>query len=238
MSRLLSEVGGGVLSSFSPVGDDFLSVLDVLEELWGQEKNPMVSAFDDPLDGLMLTILSQNTNDNNRDRAFEKLKALYPLWEDVAAVTPDELAGAIRVAGIANVKAARMLDILEIIHGELGEYGLTGLKDREPDDVRAFLEGLPGVGPKTAACVLVFDMDIPAFPVDTHVARFCRRMEWVTRSATPVKIQEHMEKIVPDERKKGAHLNIISHGKSICKARKPVCQRCPLADLCPSSETK
>nr|WP_255700317.1 endonuclease III [Dethiosulfovibrio faecalis] len=233
----MSEVGGGLLSSFSSVGDDLLSVLDVLEELWGQEKNPMVSAFDDPLDGLMLTILSQNTNDNNRDRAFDKLKALYPLWEDVAAVTPDELADAIRVAGIANVKAARMLDVLKIIHDELGEYGLTRLKEREPDGVRAFLEGLPGVGPKTAACVLVFDMDIPAFPVDTHVARFCRRMEWVAPSANPVRIQEYMEKIVPDERKKGAHLNIISHGKSICKARKPICSRCPLADSCPSSET-
>ncbi|EFC92300.1 HhH-GPD family protein [Dethiosulfovibrio peptidovorans DSM 11002] len=238
MSRLLSEAKDGKFSSTSPLERNLLSVLDVLEELWGQEKNPMVSAFDDPLDGLMLTILSQNTNDNNRDRAFDKLKTLYPLWEDVASVTPDELADAIRVAGIANVKAGRMLDVLKIIHDELGEYGLTGLKYRDHDGVRAFLEGLPGVGPKTAACVLVFDMDIPAFPVDTHVARFCRRMEWVPRSATPVRIQEYMEKIVPDERKKGAHLNIISHGKSICKARKPICQRCPLIDLCPSSETK
>lgn len=219
----------------APVWDKGLlpDVLDILEGLWGQEAAPKVSAFEDPLDGLMLTVLSQNTNDNNRDRAFQELKSLYPSWEKVASVPAESLAKAIKVAGIANVKSVRMKEILDIVKGSFGEYSLKGISLWDKSKVEGFLTSLPGVGPKTAACVMVFDLGIPAFPVDTHVARFCRRMEWVDRSASPVAIQEKMEKVVPEDRKKGAHLNIISHCKALCRARNPLCSSCSLSALCP-----
>lgn len=210
------------------------AILDRLENLWGQEKDPGVSSFDDPLDGLILTILSQNTNDNNRDRAFKELKSRYARWKDVAALEDRELADAIRVAGIANVKSRRILDLLAMVKENFGEYSLKEMSSWDGKRTEDFLNGIPGVGPKTAACVMVFDLGIPAFPVDTHVARFCRRMAWVPESMTPVKIQEYMETMVPPKRKKGAHLNIICHCKVLCKARSPECGKCPIRDECPS----
>lgn len=235
MSRIIPGLSprGSVLS---PKGGSLSRVLDVLEELWGQEEEPRVTDFSDPLDGLMLTVLSQNTNDNNRDRAFDRLKSLYPTWDQVAAISSEELAESIKVAGIANVKSLRMGDILRTVKKIFGEYSLRGMTSWGKEDVEVFLNSLPGVGPKTAACVMVFDLHIPAFPVDTHVARFCRRMEWVDGKASPVAIQEYMEKVVPPERKKGAHLNIISHCKALCRARGPICDKCSLSSLCPSSE--
>ncbi|PIE54159.1 MAG: DNA lyase [Dethiosulfovibrio peptidovorans] len=203
--------------------------------MWGQEAHPRVVPFDEPLDGLMLTILSQNTNDNNRDRAFSTLTKAIPSWKDVAALDQETLAGFIRVAGIANVKAGRMLEVLDIIASRMGSYSLKGLGAWSSGEVREFLEGLPGVGPKTAACVLVFDLGIPAFPVDTHVARFCRRMKWVPHNMPPPRIQAYMETVVPESRKKGAHLNIISHGKAICVARSPRCSGCGIRTRCPSA---
>lgn len=235
MSRLISEVEPYNLMVSRPTDGLLNEVLDVLESLWGQEKSPRVSAFEDPLDGLILTVLSQNTNDNNRDRAFENLKSLYPTWEVVAGVPSEELADAIRVAGIANVKSVRIKEILEVINRAFGAYSLRDMVSWDGGSVMDFLISLPGVGPKTAACVMVFDLGIPAFPVDTHVARFCRRMGWVDRSASPASIQERMEALVPDDRKKGAHLNIISHCKALCKSRNPLCCDCPLSRICPSA---
>lgn len=213
--------------------EDISGILDCLESLWGQEAAPKVSVFDDPLDGLVLTVLSQNTNDYNRDAAFEALKKKYPLWETVASLEDRELADVIRVAGIANVKSRRIVDLLGMVMNKFGEYSLKKMFSWAPKEVESFLNGIPGVGPKTTACVMVFDLGIPAFPVDTHVARFCRRMGWVEASMSPVKIQEYMETIVSPERKKGAHLNIICHCKTICRARSPVCGRCPISDGCP-----
>ena len=234
MSRLVSKREPNIDVLSGPTEGLLIDVLDVLESLWGQEAVPKVSAFDDPLDGLILTVLSQNTNDNNRDRAFDKLKSLYPTWDQVAALPSEVLADAIRVAGIANVKSTRIKEILEVVRQAFGSYSLKGMSSWEGGAVMEFMLSLPGVGPKTAACVMVFDLGLPAFPVDTHVARFCRRMGWVDRSASPVSIQEQMETLVPEGRKKGAHLNIISHCKAICRARNPLCGSCPLSDICPS----
>ncbi len=234
MSRLVSKREPNVEALSRPAKGLLNEVLDVLESLWGQEAFPKVSAFDDPLDGLILTVLSQNTNDNNRDRAFDKLKSLYHTWDKVASLPAEDLADAIRVAGIANVKSTRIKEILEVVRQAFGSYSLKGMSSWEGGAAMDFMLSLPGVGPKTAACVMVFDLGIPAFPVDTHVARFCRRMGWVDRSSSPVSIQELMEGLVPEARKKGAHLNIISHCKAICRARNPLCASCPLSDICPS----
>lgn len=233
MSRLSSGQGHRGSPVSSEGGCLMSDVFDVLESLWEQEANPRVSAFTEPLDGLMLTVLSQNTNDNNRDRAFKELKSRFPGWVDVAMAPLEDLAMSIKVAGIRNVKSARMKEILAIIKDSFGGYSLKALNQWKKEDVEAFLVGLPGVGPKTAACVMAFDLGIPAFPVDTHVARFCRRMGWVEEKTSPGDIQLAMEDLVPEVRKKGSHLNIISHCKAICRARNPLCDSCAISRCCP-----
>ena len=206
-------------------------VFDLLEEMWECEKNPPDLAHEEPLDGLILTLLSQNTNDLNRDKAFGALKARFPSWDEVARAPVEEIAGVIRPAGLAPTKSARMAEILAVLQGDFGEYSLCGLRNWSTGDIREYLLSLPGIGPKTAACVLLFDLERPAFPVDTHIARFCRRMEWVEQSLPPDRMVPLMESWVPPGRYLGGHVNIILHGRGICKARKPDCGRCALPPL-------
>lgn len=207
-------------------------VLDLLDYEWGQESNPPDFSHKDPLDGLILTVLSQNTNDRNRDTAFTRLKERYRNWQEVYEATPDELAEILRPAGLANTKASRIHSILETIKVKFGEISLVKLKSHSKNEIMRFLKDLPGVGPKTIACVLVFDLGIPAFPVDTHVSRFCRRMGWVGKTAKPEDIQRTMEDIISPVRYLGAHINIITHGRNICTARNPKCQRCSVSKFC------
>lgn len=209
------------------------AVLDILESLWGNERNRPELGHDEPLDGLFLTLLSQNTNDRNRDRAFATLKERFPAWDKAAGATQGEIEGLIRVAGLAKTKSERMLAILANVQATFGSYSLKALKTMDDNDVRGYLSSLPGIGAKTIACVLLFDLEKPAFPVDTHIARFCRRMEWVRESLPPDKIEPLMEAWVAPERYLGGHVNIIEHGRGLCGARKPQCQRCPVALLCP-----
>lgn len=210
-------------------------VLSILEVLWEREKAVSLEDhhLDDPLDGLILTVLSQNTNDRNRDRGFAGLKAHFNSWEAVAVSSREELADAIRPAGIANNKARSILAILELIYERFGTYSLQNMKEWEPREARAYLEGLPGVGPKTAACVLVFDLDMPAFPADTHVSRVCKRLGWAPLSAIPAQIQQIMEGLVSPDRYKGVHLNLIEHGRHLCRSRNPLCVKCPVRSVCP-----
>ncbi|MDY3868047.1 MAG: endonuclease III [Pyramidobacter sp.] len=210
-------------------------VLDVLEQLWKQESQPAQKAFDEPLDGLIMTVLSQNTNDRNRDMAYEQLRRQHGAWDNIARLSQAQIAEAIKSAGICNNKAATILRVLSSVKDRFGKYSLKALKKMSPDEARDFMTSIPGVGPKTAACVLAFDLSFPAFPVDTHVARISKRLHWADENKTPAEIQEQMEEAVPDNRKSGGHLNIIQHGKNICKARNPLCGKCPLRGLCPSS---
>ncbi len=208
-------------------------ILDAFEKHWGNEGRPSPELrHDDPLDGLMLTLLSQNTNDRNRDRAFEKLKSEYPRWEMAAEAPIEKLVDLIRVAGLGDTKASRMKRILGILKDKFGSYSVDELRNWDPAKAREFLVSLPGVGVKTAACVLVFDLEVPAFPVDTHVARISRRLGWVPEKTAPDKIQEYLEATLPPGRFRGAHLNIIEHGRGICSARKPGCDRCNAKKWC------
>ncbi len=208
-------------------------IFDLLEEVWECEKNPQDLGHEEPLDGLILMLLSQSTNDLNRDRAFAALKARFPSWDAVARTPVEEITGVIRPAGLAPTKSARMAEILAILQEDFGEYSLRGLKSWSTANIREYLLSLPGIGPKTAACVLLFDLGRPAFPVDTHIARFCRRMEWVEESLSPDRMIPLLESWVPPARYLGGHINIILHGRGICKARKPECGRCTLPPLCP-----
>lgn len=217
--------------SYSP---DLNTVLDKLDDLWGQEMMPPDLSHEDPLDGLILTVLSQNTNDRNRDKAFVNLKRAFPKWEMLIEAPQEQIVQVIKVAGIANVKSERIKVILENVIDSFGECSLKKMHKMDKKTITDYLGSLPGVGPKTAACVLVFELNIPAFPVDTHVNRFCKRMGWVQGSSPPAVTQDIMEEAVPEERKLGAHLNIIMHGRRICSARNPQCGKCGLSDICPS----
>ena len=210
------------------------TVLEILEQVWKQGTDSAKVFYDEPLDGLIETVLSQNTNDRNRDMAFERLTAKGS-WDAIAGMPKEMIAEAIKPAGICNNKSVTILRVLDQVKKTFGEYSLRTLKDGTPEEAWNFMTGIQGVGPKTAACVLAFDLGIPAFPVDTHVARICKRLGWAEEKESPVEFQERMEKIVPPEMKTAGHLNIIQHGKNICKARSPLCSECPLRGLCPSS---
>jgi endonuclease-3 len=184
------------------------------------------------LDGLILTVLSQHTNDRNRDVAFDRLKERWPAWEAAAAAGRDALEEAIRPAGLAPTKAKRILEILGIVLRDFGRYSIHSLAERGRDEARKYLLSLPGVGEKTAACVLLFDMELPAFPVDTHVARVCQRVGFVSEKKPAEDICALLEREVPPSRYLGGHVNIIEQGRRVCKARGPLCGECAVLGLC------
>jgi endonuclease-3 len=207
-------------------------VLDRLETCWHNEASPPDLKHSEPLDGLILTVLSQHTNDRNRDAAFFRLKERYPTWDEAVLAGYDAVEDAVRPAGLAPTKAGRILEILKIVREDFGLYSILPLADRGRDGAREYLLTLPGVGEKTAACVLLFDMGLPAFPVDTHVARFCQRVGFVSGKTPAEEICGLMEHEVAPSRYLGGHVNIIEHGRNICKARAPLCEKCVASDLC------
>ncbi|MCX7828670.1 MAG: endonuclease III [Thermanaerothrix sp.] len=210
-----------------------LAVFDALEVAYGNESSVALTPSKEPLEGLILTVLSQNTNDRNRDKAYQELVRRFPAWDAVAAASVEEVAEAIRVAGLGNSKAARIREILGVIRDRFGGYTMEPMKSWSVQDIREFLLSLPGVGPKTVACVLVFDLGIPAFPVDTHVARLSVRLGFVPPGMEPSDVQVVLEGLLPPERYIGAHVNMISHGRAVCRARGPNCRACVVASLCP-----
>jgi endonuclease-3 len=185
-----------------------------------------------PLDELISTILSQNTNDINRDRAFDALTARFSSWEEVRDAEQQEVIDTIRPAGLANQKGPRIQNILNEITEQRGNLDLTFLEEMPTEEARQWLLQFKGVGPKTAAIVLQFSLEKPAFPVDTHIYRVVGRVG--IRPAKMNADQTHllMEKLLPDNTYYPAHLNIIRLGREICNARKPKCDRCPLNDMC------
>lgn len=188
----------------------------------------------DPLDELVLTVLSQNTSDTNRDRAFAGLKARFETWEDVLDAPVEELADAIRPGGIANVKAARIHRILNEIAEREDRLDLSRLEQLDDEGVDAYLSSLPGVGPKTVACVLVFSLGRAAFPIDTHVHRIAGRLGWIDRKLPADKAHKTLSPRVPPDIRYDLHVALITHGRTICIARNPRCAECVLLDLCPA----
>lgn len=184
------------------------------------------------VDQLVATVLSQATSDVNSGRAFARLKERFPNWEQVADAPPDEIADAIRPGGIAEVKSRRIQDILHAIEDREGRIDLDRLHDLDDQAVAAYLTSLPGVGPKTAACVLVFSMGRPAFPVDTHVHRIVTRLGWVPPGTTADKAHDLLTPRIPPEIRYDLHVAFITHGRTICRARSPRCGECELRDLC------
>jgi endonuclease-3 len=189
----------------------------------------------DALTELVLTILSQHTNDTNSGRAFATMQRAYPTWDDVLAAEPAALAESIRGGGLANQKAPRIQQVLGRIKAERAGWDLTFLRELPLDQAKSWLRALPGVGPKTAACVLMFALGRPALPVDTHVHRVARRLGLIGERETADQAHTTLEAIVPAEDVYAFHIALIKHGRYTCTARNPVCGECPLNDLCPSA---
>ena len=185
-----------------------------------------------PLDELVDCILSQSTNDANRDRAFDGLKARFSSWEAVRDADVGDVIDAIKPAGLANQKAPRIQQVLRTITEQRGSLTIDFLDALELEEARAWLVSLDGVGPKTAAIVLCFAFNRPAFPVDTHIHRLGQRIGFVPAGITAEKAHPLMEAIVPPQDHYAFHLNMIRHGREICHARKPECERCPLTVCC------
>ena len=189
----------------------------------------------DPLEELVLTVLSQNTSDVNRDRAYASLRERFPTWDALAAARPEEIADAIRPGGLANTKAPRILAILRAIQDREGSLDLKWMHQASDADVRDYLTSLPGVGPKTAACVLAFSLERPALPVDTHVYRAARRLGLIAPTVGAGAAHEVMERVVPPKLRVPMHVGLIRLGREVCKAGRPRCEACPLQDLCPTA---
>ena len=194
------------------------------EPIW---RNPLPA-----IDELVSTILSQNTNDVNRDRAFDALRAKFPTWEAVRDAKEKDVVEAIKPAGLANQKGPRIQQVLKEITKERGSLDLGFLKELSVEDARNWLTKFNGVGPKTAAIVLCFSLDMPAFPVDTHVYRVTGRIGLRPEKMTVEQAHPHLESVFPPETYYAAHLNIIRLGREVCNARKPLCPQCPVRELC------
>ena len=185
-----------------------------------------------PLDELVSTILSQNTNDLNRDRAFQALRRRFPTWESVRDAPRRSVIAAIRPAGLSNQKAPRIQSVLRQISAERGRLDLEFLRRRPPSEVRQWLLAFNGVGPKTAAIVMLFSLEIPAFPVDTHIQRVTGRLGLRPAKATAEQSHELLAAVFPPDTYKAAHLNLIRLGREVCQARRPACERCPVTRWC------
>jgi len=185
-----------------------------------------------PIDELVSTILSQNTNDVNRDVAFNRLRAAFPTWEAVMTAPSQEVVEAIRPAGLANQKGPRIQAVLREISAERGSLDLTFLKDMPIEAAHEWLVKFNGVGPKTAAIVLLFSLSIPAFPVDTHIFRVSGRIGLRPEKMTVEQAHPYLAGLFPKDEYYEAHLNLIRLGREICHARKPECTECPLKKFC------
>jgi endonuclease-3 len=185
-----------------------------------------------PVDELVSTILSQNTNDVNRDRAFEALRARFPSWEAVRDAPARQVVAAIRPAGLANQKGPRIQEALRAITRERGSLDLSFLADLPPAEARRWLTRFNGVGPKTAAIVLLFSLGRPAFPVDTHVYRVTGRLGLRPPKMSVEQAHPYFEDLLPPETYYAAHLNIIRHGREVCHAQRPDCPACFLKREC------
>ncbi len=204
----------------------------------------LLQAFGEPIwrdplpaiDELVSTILSQNTNDVNRDRGFHALRAKLPTWEAVRDADVEDVINAIRPAGLANQKGPRIQQVLRAITAERGSLNLDFLADLPIEEARAWLTKFNGVGPKTAAIVLCFSLNMPAFPVDTHIYRLSGRIGLRPEKMTVEQAHPHLESVFPPETYYAAHLNLIRLGREVCHARKPDCPNCPIIKLCEFKE--
>ncbi|MFC2067587.1 endonuclease III domain-containing protein [Chloroflexota bacterium] len=208
-------------------------ILDLLKKQYG---NPEWQPDNEPLPGLIQTILSQNTSDTNSRRAFRSLLTTFPSWEDVVDAEVNDIADSIRMGGLADIKAERIKRTLGEIRQKRGRLELDFLNDIPLEEARDWLKQLPGVGTKTANCVLLFSLGRPALPVDTHVFRVTKRLGLVGSKVSVENTHRLLEGLVTTNRVYQFHVLMIEHGRKVCRAQYPRCTECTLQELCPSYE--
>ena len=188
--------------------------------------------WDNPLDSLIHTLLSQNTTAANCERAYAGLRRRFRTWDAVWEASLKDLIATIRPGGLATIKAVRIKALLEEIWKEQGHFDLSFLRDLSDEEVRAYLGRFKGIGGKTTACVLLFGLGRAAFPVDTHVFRVCRRLGLLDGKATPEKAQAFLEPLVRSRDCHALHVHLVDHGREVCKAHHPACGACVLSGAC------
>jgi len=207
-------------------------VLDLLTPEYGQQSpKPRF----DPISELVFTILSQHTSDLNSEKAFHALQKHFGSWEAVAAADAEAIAEPIRSGGLARIKAPRIKDVLERVLDLRGSLDLSFLKDLSLEEAKAWLQALPGIGPKTAAVVLCFSLGMPAMAVDTHVHRVSKRLGFIGPKVTADQAHPILEAMVDPDEVYAFHVDLITHGRRVCKAQRPLCGECVLEWGCPSS---
>lgn len=191
----------------------------------------------DPIDQLVATILSQNTTDTNSERAFDQLKQRYPTWDAVLKAKPESIAQAIRCGGLAQIKSLRIIEVLRTIIEKEGSLSLDRVRSMPINEALAYLTDLDGVGIKTACCVLLFAWGKPVMPVDTHVYRVTQRLGLLSGSIPIEKAHNELHKLIATEDRYAMHLLLIQHGRKTCHARRPSCDECVLAHICPTAKS-
>jgi endonuclease-3 len=231
-------VAGGVSGSdVAPAGPGRRPARRVMELLDAAYGRPRLTPRFPPLDELIYTVLSQNTADVNTDRSFAALRERFPRWEQVRDAPVGEITAVIAGGGLGATKAPRIKAILAALSERTGRPDLSVLDELDYERAQAYLCDLPGVGPKTAACVLLFSLGRPVMPVDTHVHRVARRLGLIDRRATAEQAHPVLTRLAgPDPGDIYAlHVDLVRHGRRCCHARRPACERCPLAAVCPSA---
>lgn len=229
MSRSDSDAGSQKRSSLATLRKKYRAIADILTNTFG---TPQWKPRYAPVDELVDCILSQTTTDANRDRAFAALKSAFPSWEAVRDADPADVIAAIRPAGLANQKGPRIQNALRYISAARGSITLDFLAEMSVADAKAWLTAIDGIGPKTAAIVLCFAFGKPAFPVDTHIHRVSGRLGLIPDKMSADAAHNVLESLIPSETYFPAHLNLISLGRTICKAQRPKCEQCPLTRHC------
>ena len=204
----------------------------ILQNLRAVYGVPEIENNIDPLDCLIETILSQSTTNVNSRRAFESLKNNYPTWEQARQAPPSAIEKAIRSGGLAKQKSRIIKAILNQIVALRGALDISFLRTAPLAEARQFLSAFKGVGPKTVACVLLFSCAHPVFPIDTHIFRIARRLALIPPTGADQEAHLRMEEIIPEERYYEAHINLIRHGRTVCRPQNPLCEQCCIVDYC------
>ena len=207
-------------------------VIALTEPLYGPAEMPRGY---DGIEELVYTILSQHTSDTNSIRAYASLRERLPSWDDVDDAGIGTIVDAIKIGGLAQVKAPRIQQVVRSVKELTGGYDLSFLSEMPLEEAKAWLRQLPGVGPKTVGCVLMFALDMPALPVDTHVYRVARRLGLMDERVTADQSHDVLEAALRPEQRLPFHMYLINHGRQVCKAQRPLCENCVLGPRCPSS---
>jgi endonuclease-3 len=215
--------------SFDEAAESLPYVIQNLKAIYGV---PVCESGLDPLDVLIETILSQSTTNVNSGRAFESLKRRFPTWEQARRARVTSIETAIKSGGLARQKSVRIKNLLNEIYERRGSLDLSFLRTAPLDEAEQFLASFKGVGPKTVACTLLFSYGRPAFPIDTHIFRIARRLGVIAEKCSDEEAHRQMAKLIPEERYFEVHINLIRHGRKICRPSAPLCEQCCLIDYC------